>query len=267
MLLALLVQCGTRSEQPSAPESDGSNTTGARGQGGAASAGGAASRAFGGARAGGASSGTTARGGAGAGGLATMPVGAGGVAGSPGTAGGGMSGVTSTLTLASTAVPTNGAFAVAYTCTGADTSPDLEWAPGVSQALSYAVALTDAATGAPQWIVWDIPAGVTSLPAGLAATPMLATPAGAKQVSTSGSGYVGPCPQSGQRRFYEFEIYALPITTLAGVTTQSSPSAVATAINLTPPIDIAVFGASAGMANGGAAGSTSIGGGGGTTSM
>jgi len=265
MLLALLVQCGTRSEQTSAPGGGASGASGGRGQGAAAGASGTVSHAFGGA--GGSSANTSGRGGVAAGGVANTMFGGAGVAGTFGGAGGGMGPVTSTLTLASTAVPTNGAFAPAYTCTGADTSPDLDWAPGVSQAQSYAVALADAATGVPQWIVWDIPASVVSLPAGLAATPLLATPAGAKQASTSGGGYAGPCPTPGQQRFYEFAIYALPVATLAGVTTDSPPSVVATAINLTPPIAIAVFGASAGMANGGAAGSTAAGGGGGTTSM
>jgi Raf kinase inhibitor-like YbhB/YbcL family protein len=160
--------------------------------------------------------------------------------------------------MTSSAVPTNGAFANAYTCMGADTSPDLEWSPGTSEPQSYAVELSDAATGAVQWIVWDIPATVTSLPAGLPATAMLSMPAGAKQVSTSGNGYVGPCPPSNQQHFYEFTLFALPVPTLAGVTTDSPPSAVATAINLTPPIDIAFFGASAGtapLATGGVAGS------------
>jgi phosphatidylethanolamine-binding protein (PEBP) family uncharacterized protein len=264
VLLALLVQCGTHGERSGTPGSAGANGSAGRTPGGAGSAG-VASGAFGGA--GGSSGSTAARGGAGAGGTTSNGFGGGGVAGSFGTAGAGASAVPSTLTLASTAVPVNGAFAPAYTCSGGDTSPDLEWAPGASGALSYAVTLVDAGTGVPQWIVWDIPASVTSLPAGLPATPLLATPAGAKQVSTSGGGYVGPCPSPGQQRFYEFEVYALPVATLAGVTTQSGPSAVATAINLTPPIDLAVFGASAGMANGGAAGSTAAGGSGGTTSM
>jgi hypothetical protein len=117
----------------------------------------------------------------------------------------------------------------------------------MAQAQSYAVVLADAATDVPQWVVWDIPATVTSLPAAMPASAMLATPAGAKQTSTSGSGYVGPCA-NGQLRFYEFTIYALPVPTLAAVTTSSPPSAIVTAIDLTPPMDIAFFGASVGMA-------------------
>lgn len=195
----------------------------------------------------------------GSGGIAGSALGAGGTAGSAlGASGSSTGGLGPTLAMTSTTVPTNGAFVAANTCMGADTSPDLEWSPGTSEPLSYAVELADAGTGVVQWIVWDIPATVTSLPAGLPATPMLAMPAGAKQVSTSNSGYVGPCPPSNQQHFYEFTIFALPVATLAGVTTDSPPSAVATAINLTPPIDIAFFGASAGMAppaTGGVAGS------------
>jgi phosphatidylethanolamine-binding protein (PEBP) family uncharacterized protein len=159
---------------------------------------------------------------------------------------GGSGGSGPELTLSSKAVPTNGSFADANTCIGADTSPDLEWTAASSQTLSYAVVLTDAATNVPAWVVWDIPASVTSLPAGLDTSPMLALPAGAKQVSSSGHGYVGPCPM-GQLRFYLFTIFALPVSTLAAVTTNSAPSDVVTAINLTPPLGIALLGASAGM--------------------
>lgn len=261
LLLTVLVECGTRAEPPAG---NGASMGGsaALGGGGAARGGagsGATMPAFGGAGfangAGGTVVGAGGTGTGGAGGTSTM-FGAGGVAGGGfGTAGAGTGGETA-FTLGSTAVPTNGTFADANTCVGADTSPDLEWAPGIGQAQSYAVALADAATGTPQWIVWDIPASVTSLPAGVGASGMLTVPAGAKQVSSSGAGYVGPCPMNA-RRFYEFTIYALPVPTLAGVTTDSPLSAVATAINLSPPIDAAFFGASAGMNVGGAGGMNS----------
>jgi Raf kinase inhibitor-like YbhB/YbcL family protein len=149
------------------------------------------------------------------------------------------------LTFSSSAVPTNGAFPDANTCVGADTSPDLEWAFGRSQPQSYAVMLADAGSSAVQWVVWDIPATVTALPAALPPSAMLAMPAGAKQTSTQGSGYVGPCPQ-GEQRFYEFTIFALSVTTLPGVTTLSTPEDVATALNLSAPLELAFFGASAG---------------------
>jgi phosphatidylethanolamine-binding protein (PEBP) family uncharacterized protein len=231
--LALLAHCG--GAQPTAPNAD----AGSGQRGGAAGAnGGRTGSAAGGAGAGSAlTAGHAGAPGAGVAGSSGAGAGLGGIGGLSGDLG------ANALTLTSTAAPTNGVFLDASTCAGADTSPDLDWAPGLARAQSYAIVLTDTTTGAAQWVVWDIPATVTSLPAALPASALLATPAGAKQVSTSGNGYVGPCP-NGQERFYEFTIFALPVTTLPNVTTQSSPSAVATAINLTPPIALAFFGAS-----------------------
>lgn len=194
-----------------------------------------------------AAGGVAGRGGAGSGGLAATTGGAG-----SGTAGAGLAGgiAAGTLALRSTTVPTNGAFPEANTCSGADTSPDLEWTPGPSQTESYAVTLTDSATGKTLWVVWDIPASVTSLPAGLDASPALASPAGAKQVSSNGNGYAGPCP-SGAQGFYLFTIFALPVATLAGVSTLTPPDEVVTALNLSTPLELAFFGASATASDGG----------------
>jgi Raf kinase inhibitor-like YbhB/YbcL family protein len=271
--LSLLVQCNTNSEpaRESAAGVSGGPTAGAGGVGTSAAGGGVA-RMFAGA---GGTAGARAAGGAGGSGNQTGTVGAGGVPGSVsgtggvagsafsagGLAGSASGGAPAGLTLGSVAVPTNGVFVDANTCTGADTSPDLEWSADPSAPQSYAIMLSDAATGVPQWIVWDIPPTVTSLPAGLDASPLLATPAGAKQVSTKGSGYVGPCPGA-QQRFYLFTLFALPVATLPNVTTSSLPTDVATAINLTPPLDLAFFGASAGMGAGGGAGTGSSGAGG-----
>ena len=260
MLLLLLVECSMqngRAPGAGAPADETGGSGAARGgsagaASGTAAAAGTPSRASGGSSSGGTNgSGGRSTTGTSAGGVVGTMVGTGGSAGAFSSAGAGTGG--NDFGFASTSVPTNGAFAVANTCVGADTSPDLEWGPGVSQAQSYAVVLEDAATSVPQWIVWDIPATVTALPAAIPPAAMIANPAGAKQVSTNGNGYVGPCP-SGQLRFYVFSVYALPVPTLAGVTTDSPPSAVATAINLTPPVDVAVFGASAGMNSAGAAG-------------
>ena len=96
--------------------------------------------------------------------------------------------------------------------------------------MSYAIVLTDKTNMLRHWVLWDIPSATMSLPANLAKTAMLAMPAGAKQVSIQNNGYAGPCPPAGTMHTYEFAVYALDVATLPGVTTNSMPMAVETAV-------------------------------------
>jgi Raf kinase inhibitor-like YbhB/YbcL family protein len=130
------------------------------------------------------------------------------------------------LTLTSTALTEGGAFPAADTCAGANTSPTLTWTAGPTGTMSYAIVLTDLTIDAVHWVIWDIPAGTTSLAADLPGDSTLATPAGAKQVHKleffgAGGSYKGPCP-SGAEHVYQFEVDAIGAATLAGVTTSSS---------------------------------------------
>jgi Raf kinase inhibitor-like YbhB/YbcL family protein len=61
------------------------------------------------------------------------------------------------------------------------------------------------------WVLYDIPANVTSLPQGVAKVAKPANPAGAMNglnVARS-AGYIGPKPPLGQTHPYHFEVFAL----------------------------------------------------------
>jgi len=100
-------------------------------------------------------------------------------------------------------------------CTGDNLSPALAWHGAPAATRSFAITLydPDAPTGSGwwHWVVYDLPASVTRLPAG-AGDPAKATmPAGAKQGNTDFGkpGYGGPCPPPGKPHRYIFTVYAL----------------------------------------------------------
>lgn len=129
------------------------------------------------------------------------------------------------------------------TCAGINTSPELDWTAGPAGTQSYALVVTDTSTlmrqGGPiiHWVVWDIPPTVRQLPASLPGDPVLTTPVSAKQVDlrtnpeagTTVNGYFGPCPR-GNLHSYQFEIHALDVATLPGVTTTSTSADVKAAV-------------------------------------
>jgi Raf kinase inhibitor-like YbhB/YbcL family protein len=125
------------------------------------------------------------------------------------------------MTLTSTAFANGGAFPPANTCAGVNTSPPLTWTAGPTGVTSYAVDLTDMTNGAVHWVIWDIPANTTSLPAALPGDATLTTPVMGKQLHRAaffgaGSDYRGPCP-NGAVHNYRFQVNAIPTATLAGV--------------------------------------------------
>ena len=72
-----------------------------------------------------------------------------------------------TLTLTSPAFVAGGAIPAANTCSGVNTSPQLTWTGAPSGTLSFAVVLTDLSLTPHlvHWVIYDIPAGATGLPA------------------------------------------------------------------------------------------------------
>ena len=114
------------------------------------------------------------------------------------------------------------------TCSGVNTSPELDWTAGPAGTMSYAMVLTDTANNLVHWVLWDIPAATRSLPAALAADAMLANPAGAKQVSIASAGHAfsGPCPPAGSTHVYQFAVHALDVATLPNVTTTTAGATV-----------------------------------------
>src|SRR5437764_14130202 len=81
-------------------------------------------------------------------------------------------------------------------CTGQNVSPALKWSGAPAGTKSYAVTVydPDAPTGSGfwHWVVYDIPASVTSLPAGATFGTAGLTDFGVK-------GYNGPCPPPGDK--------------------------------------------------------------------
>jgi Raf kinase inhibitor-like YbhB/YbcL family protein len=102
-----------------------------------------------------------------------------------------------------------------YTCSGEDNSPPLSWSgvPVNTKSLVLIVDDPDAPSGTwVHWVLYNIPAEVTSLPAGI---PKIAT---VTNIGTQGSndfrrmGYGGPCPPPGTSHRYYFKLYALDTT-------------------------------------------------------
>jgi Raf kinase inhibitor-like YbhB/YbcL family protein len=104
-------------------------------------------------------------------------------------------------------------------CRGGNTSPALSWNHAPAGTRSFALLMFD--PDAPgggwwHWAVFDIPAGVSSLPAGAGAAARNLLPPGAIQVRNDwGSlGYGGPCPPAGAPHHYRLVLYALRIAKL-----------------------------------------------------
>ncbi len=139
--------------------------------------------------------------------------------------------VPGTFVLSSTAIMTGVLLADQYTCRGVNISPPLAWTAGPAATKSYAVVFTDLSNGLVHSVIWDIPGATRALPEHVenAATP--AVPAGAKQArgyDESTFGYLGPCP--GEVHTYRFELFALDVATMPGLTPQSSRDEVVPAL-------------------------------------
>jgi Raf kinase inhibitor-like YbhB/YbcL family protein len=125
------------------------------------------------------------------------------------------------------AIPLKHAFS-GMGCTGDNVSPALAWSGAPAGTKSYALTCydPDAPTGSGwwHWVVYNIPAKVTALPAGAGDPDRKLMPAGAVQGNTDFGdiGYGGPCPPPGDKpHHYHFVVYALDVEKFdipAGVT-------------------------------------------------
>lgn len=102
-----------------------------------------------------------------------------------------------------------------YTCQGSDLSPQLEWEkpPAGTKSIALICDDPDAPMGTwVHWVLWNLPADLTSLPEGIGKSAPL--PQGAQQGMTDfrRPGYGGPCPPPGKPHRYYFKLYALDIT-------------------------------------------------------
>lgn len=108
-----------------------------------------------------------------------------------------------------------------FGCTGQNVSPALAWKDAPAGTRSFAVTAydPDAPTGSGwwHWVVFNLPAGTTGLPAGAGDTAKPNLPAGAVQSRTDfgAPGYGGPCPPAGDKPHrYVFTVYALKVDQL-----------------------------------------------------
>ena len=121
------------------------------------------------------------------------------------------------LAVSSSAFAQNADIPAKYTCEGQDVSPPLSWSGAPSTAMSFAVIVDDPDAPDPaapkmtyvHWVLYDVPASVTSLDENVAKQ----LPSGAQQGMNDGkrSGYGGPCPPIGRHRYF-FKVYALDTT-------------------------------------------------------
>ena len=99
-----------------------------------------------------------------------------------------------------------------YTCKGSDESPPLEWSGAPAKTAAFALILDDPdAPGGTwvHWVMWNLPAGVTSVSQGVPRTERLDNGAGQGRNSFRKIGYNGPCPPGRATHRYVFHLYAL----------------------------------------------------------
>ena len=108
-----------------------------------------------------------------------------------------------------------------FGCDGGNISPSLSWknAPAATKSFAVTVYDPDAPTGSGwwHWVIFNVPASVTSLPAGAGNPETGQAPKGAVQSRTDFGkpGYGGPCPPKGDRPHrYVFTVYALKVGTI-----------------------------------------------------
>ena len=117
-----------------------------------------------------------------------------------------------TFELTSAAFNQNAPIPKEYACDGSDISVPLKWKDAPDGTRSFALIADD--PDAPRgtwvhWVLYDIPADVRELSAGIGHDDSLRN--GAKQGKNDfgKTGYGGPCPPGGPAHHYHFKLYAL----------------------------------------------------------
>jgi len=114
------------------------------------------------------------------------------------------------LTLMSPAFKDKSPFPTLYTCNGKNISPPLVWSnvPPKTQAFALVFTSPDWSAGSVYlWVLYNIPADVTSLPQGANRALPEGIEVGINYYETSG--YNGPCPPDNRTHRFVFTIYAL----------------------------------------------------------
>ncbi|GAA2634830.1 YbhB/YbcL family Raf kinase inhibitor-like protein [Actinomadura fulvescens] len=149
----------------------------------------------------------------------------------------------SAYTLTSTAFAEGGVIPKVHECTSSGTgdpsqrneSPPLAWAGAPATAQSYAIVMRDLDNAnLIHWVIYDIPANVSSLPQNVQHVYMPPVPAGARQVYYRGSaslfGYQGPCSPRTVNT-YQFTVHALSRAKLSELNSSSSTQTAARVIS------------------------------------
>ncbi|MDQ6620519.1 MAG: YbhB/YbcL family Raf kinase inhibitor-like protein [Pseudomonadota bacterium] len=125
-----------------------------------------------------------------------------------------------------------------FGCKGANVSPALAWhnAPPGTRSFAVTVYDPDAPTGSGwwHWVVFNIPATVTSLAKGAGDPAAGKAPQGATQSRTDFGqpGYGGACPPPGDRPHrYIFSVHALKVEKLEGADENASAAMIGFMIN------------------------------------
>lgn len=119
------------------------------------------------------------------------------------------------MTLTSTAFSAGSPIPVRFTGQGADISPDLLWTGAPPTTKSYVLICEDPDAPGGTWIhwtMWNIPASVTNLSAGVPRDQMLKDGSVQGVTSFGRHGYEGPMPPRGPAHRYYFRVYALDTT-------------------------------------------------------
>ena len=119
-----------------------------------------------------------------------------------------------------------------FGCTGNNSSPALTWSGAPAGTKSFAVTVydPDAPTGSGwwHWVVFNLPASVTSLPRGAGDPKKNLVPKGAVQSRTDfgSDGYGGPCPPPGDKPHrYQITVYAVDVDKLPDAKDHSASAA------------------------------------------
>ena len=116
------------------------------------------------------------------------------------------------LTLSSPALAPGSTIAAENSCAGTDKSPALTWRNAPQSTKSFALIVEDPdAPGGTfiHWLAYNIPAQITSLPAGVPKTEEIATGGKNGINGFDHIGYNGPCPPPGKMHHYHFRLFAL----------------------------------------------------------
>jgi len=127
------------------------------------------------------------------------------------------------LSLTSPSFASCAAIPAVNSCAGANTSPPLAWTGEPAGAQSFAIVFTDLSISLVHWVIFDIPATSTGLPAAVEHAYEPGNVAGAHQTAGydgNTRGYLGPCPPSPHT--YQLALYALDVAALPGASSQTT---------------------------------------------